>query len=125
MPHLIIETSQDLHIPEPERLMAHIHQALFATGQIKAMNDLKSRYYASGHSLVGDGSTPEHFIMVQLYLLAGRDAATLARLCQTVADTIAQFFDTHLPKAQAQQPLQICVNPVELGAQYTKMNHHI
>ncbi|OBX80662.1 hypothetical protein A9308_03830 [Moraxella atlantae] len=125
MPHLIIETSQNLSIPDPERLMQQIHQALFATGQVKALNDLKSRLYQSKHSLVGDGCTAEHFIMVQLYLMAGRDAATIAHLCQVVADTIAQFFATHLPNNDPQKPLQICVNPVELGAQYTKRNVHI
>lgn len=52
MPHLIIETSQNLSIPDPERLMQQIHQALFATGQVKALNDLKSRLYQSKHSLV-------------------------------------------------------------------------
>lgn len=125
MPHLIIEASQDLHVPNPDRLMAQLHQALFATGQVKAINDLKSRFYHSACSLVGDGCTAEHFIMVQLYLMAGRDAATIAHLCQVVADTIAQFFATHLPNHDSQQPLQICVNPVELGAQYTKRNVHI
>lgn len=120
MPNIIIETSRDDLINKPDNLLARINDALWQSGHFAKKSDIKSRIYTPNHCLIGlaSGGT-DAFIFVHFYLMPGRSGEVIQTLCQTIADAIHQHL-TEFESYQANDDLQICVNPIELSTHYVK-----
>lgn len=121
MPHIIIETSQNLTLSQPDELLADITQSLWQSGEFGTPEQLKARIYTAPHSLVGtEVGTTDAFILVTFYLMKGRDDLTKQALVERIIKAITIHIQEH-EKIDTQGKLQICVNPIELSDTYQKV----
>lgn len=119
MPHIIIETSQNVVLNQPDELLNAINTKLWQTGKFSKKNDIKSRIYHANHSLVGLLPSDEKFISVHFYLMKGRDDATKALLVKVIYEAIDNHI-SQIEKTPTHQSLQITINAMELGESYLK-----
>lgn len=119
MPHIIIETSQNIVFTQPDELLKAVNQNLWQTGQFGKENDIKSRIYHANHSLVGLVPSDEKFISVHFYLMKGRDDSIKALLVKAIYDAIHTHI-SQIEKIPPHQSLQITINAMELGDSYLK-----
>lgn len=119
MPHIIIETSQNIVLNQPTALLKAVNQNLWQTGQFGKPDDIKSRIYTANHSLIGVEANDDKFIAVHFYLMKGRDEPTKAVLVKAIFDAIKEHI-SDIEKIPTHQSLQITINAMELGDSYLK-----
>lgn len=119
MPHIIIETSQNITLKQPEELLKAVNHNLWQTGQFGKETDIKSRLYTANHSLIGMTTSDDSFIAVSFYLMKGRDDAIKSVLTTAILNAIEHHI-THIEKIPTHQSLQITINAVELSDSYVK-----
>lgn len=88
MPHLIVEYSENLFLPQTELLSA-LHHTLLASGQFDEA-DIKIRSLPYAVSLNG-GSPDNGFIHLTLLLLSGRSDAVKQALGEALCQTAARI----------------------------------
>lgn len=120
MPHIIIETSQNLTLSQPDEMLADITQRLWESGEFGTPEQLKARLYSAPHSLIGTQQGDETFIVVTFYLMKGRDDMIKQALVERIVKAITTHIQEH-EKIDTKGKLQICVNPIELDDNYTKV----
>ena len=120
MPHLRIEYSANLAAkPDWRALFADLHGLLQQLAGIATAN-CKSRASCAEHFLIGDGTTAEAFVHLDLQLLEGRSAELLGDIGQAALSCLEQ----HCQAADDAQPLQLTVHVGELVvARYFKSSH--
>lgn len=121
MPHIIIETSQNLKLSQPAEMLGDITQSLWESGEFGEPEQLKARLYPAGYSQVGtQAGTADSFIAVTFYLMKGRDDMIKQALVERIVKAISTHITQH-EKIDTQGKLQICVNPIELDDNYKKV----
>lgn len=124
MPHVIIETSQNLNLTMPNELLADITQKLWESGEFGKPEDIKARLYPAPFSLIGTQQSNQQnsdtFIIVTFYLMKGRDDMVKQALVARIAKALTTHIQDH-EKIDTQGKLQICVNPIELNDNYKKI----
>jgi 5-carboxymethyl-2-hydroxymuconate isomerase len=93
MPHVVVEYSANL---EPRvdipGLLATLHQAMLETG-VAELGALRTRAARREHYVIADGDPANAFVAITLRLGHGRDAATRARVAQSVFDAACAFLE--------------------------------
>ena len=93
MPHVIVEYSASLdQRVDIQGLLRSLHQAMLATG-VAELGALRTRAARREHYVVADGDPANAFVAVTLRLAHGRDAATRARVSQSVFDAACAFLE--------------------------------
>ncbi|WP_019518772.1 5-carboxymethyl-2-hydroxymuconate Delta-isomerase [Faucicola boevrei] len=121
MPHIIIETSQNIQLRQADTLLKKINENLWQTGEFDKSIAIKSRIYKSAHSLIGIQPSEDSFIAVQFCLMSGRDEATKAKLVQQIFDSIVHHVK-HVEQINTAEKLQVTINTTELSPQYFKQS---
>ena len=117
MPHLIIETSENLVLKQPTTLLQAINDNLWQSAQFDKPNAIKSRIYTAEQSLIGLQKSNESFVVVHFYLMAGRDDTTKSALIERIFQSIRHHVKT---VENIAQPVQIFINATELSQNYFK-----
>lgn len=120
MPHVIIETSQNLKLTQPDELLADITQRLWDSEEFGKPEDIKARLYPAPHSLIGTTQGDDAFIVVTFYLMKGRDDMVKQALVGRIVEAITTHLTQH-ERIDTQGKLQICVNPIDLDDNYKKV----
>ncbi|ELA08510.1 5-carboxymethyl-2-hydroxymuconate delta-isomerase [Moraxella macacae 0408225] len=121
MPHIVIETSQDIQLKQPNVLLQAINESLWQTGEFENATAIKSHIRQASHSLVGITTGEDSFISVQFYLMSGRNDTTKADLISRIFDSIVHHVK-HIERLDTAQKLQITINTTELSHQYVKQS---
>lgn len=120
MPHIIIETSQNLKLSQPAEILGDITQKLWESGEFGEPEQLKARLYPAPYSLIGTQQGDDAFIAVTFYLMKGRDDMIKQALVERIVKAISTHITQH-EKIDTQGKLQICVNSIELDDNYKKV----
>lgn len=119
MPHLTIQATPNVIIPDSESLLKALNKALWQSGHFAKPTDIKARMLPLTTFLVGveDDEQAHGFIYVHFKLMAGRDISVREQLATLLVATI----DDKLTAAQSEPAsLQICVEVEEISAVYQK-----
>ena len=99
-----------------DNLLARVNDTLWRSGVWFLQSDIKSRIYYPNHALVGLTDAEMKPLLWRIFIMLGRDDATIQSLAQYIADTIK----AHLQAIRKWVPvgsLQICVNSHALKRQ--------
>lgn len=108
MPHLVIEYTDNLALPDPAAWLSAANAALVASGQfIEA--DIKSRAYPVAAFHIGTEPAARAFVAARLSILSGRSIEVKQDLSQRVLQALQQ----HLPPATGLST-QVSVEVVEI-----------
>lgn len=122
MPQIIIETSPNVTLKEPNRLLASINSAVFATGHFTPQVSIKSRLYQAPFACIGlDIASHNAFISITMYLMPGRDDTIKQQLGQTIISTIKEHINKFESRVHTHDKLQISVNIIDLAPSYQKI----
>lgn len=108
MPHLVIEYTENLALPDPAACLSAVNAALVASGQFEEV-DIKSRAYPVAAFLVGTEHAGRAFVAARLSILSGRSLETKQDLSQRVLRALQQ----HLPSGTGLST-QVSVEVVEI-----------
>lgn len=90
MPHLHLEYTRNLPLPEVDTLLLRLNHALMATGQIPNEADIKSRAVEVQTFRVGTAPGERGFLYAKLALLAGRSPEVKKHLSDALIDVLKQ-----------------------------------
>jgi 5-carboxymethyl-2-hydroxymuconate isomerase len=93
MPHLHLEYTRNLPLPEPETLLLRLNHALMASGQIASESDIKSRAVEVQAFRVGTAPGERGFLFLKLALLSGRSDAVKKQLSDALLEVLKQAAD--------------------------------
>ncbi|THU04441.1 5-carboxymethyl-2-hydroxymuconate Delta-isomerase [Lampropedia puyangensis] len=109
MPQVTLEYTANLPI-QPAKLLTAVNAALFATGQFKLPQDIKSRARALEVFAVGDDLPNQAFVHLQIAVLDGRSIEVRRQIADAGLAALQQAMDWDA------LPLQ-----VQLGAEVKEM----
>lgn len=90
MPHLHLEYTRNVPLPEVDTLLLRLNHALMATGQIAIEGDIKSRAVEVQTFRVGTAPGERGFIYAKLALLAGRSPEVKKQLSDALLEVLKQ-----------------------------------
>jgi 5-carboxymethyl-2-hydroxymuconate isomerase len=108
MPHIILEYSANVVLPDVSQLFSQCHDILSKHLPTK-VTACRSRAIRLEQTYLGDGHTPPGFVLVTVRLLAGRSKAVL----DTTGEALLAFL-TSLFKAQ----------DLSLSIEFVEMTHY-
>jgi 5-carboxymethyl-2-hydroxymuconate isomerase len=108
MPHLVIEYTENLALPDPAACLSTVNAALVASGQFEEV-DIKSRAYAVAAFRIGAAQAGRAFVAARLSILSGRSVETKQDLSQRVLQALQQ----HVPSGTGLST-QVSVEVVEM-----------
>jgi 5-carboxymethyl-2-hydroxymuconate isomerase len=108
MPHLTLEYTRNLNLPDPSAALAALNAAMAGSGLFDEA-DIKSRAIALDNFKIGTAPAPRAFAHVRIALLAGRSAEQR----KTLADAALAALSAIL-QAPAGTELQLSVETVDL-----------
>ena len=115
MPHIHLEYSNNLEL-EPRPLLKALNTALFESGHVSAINDIKSRAVAQEDFVVGLDEHAQHAYMhAKVSLLTGRTVEVQKQISLLLLDVLKQ----HVTASAVE--VQLCVEILEMNkATYSK-----
>ena len=120
MPHIIVQSSPNVIIPDTTQLLQQLTTTLWNTGHFGKPQDIKARMINVTDSFIGidDDQSNEAFVYLQLRLMPGRsDDARRDMADQLLAQLQQQLSD----KQQEAMPIQYAVEVLELSQVYKKI----
>ena len=109
MPHIILEHSDNLPLPEDSKsLLLELHGVLNDIGGI-AIGNCKSRIYTADNFAIGDGTATEGFVHLHIEFVSGRSETIKADISLACLDILKARF---LPLVEF--PVQITVNITDI-----------
>ena len=108
MPHLVIEYTDNLALPDPASCLSTVNAALAASGQFEEA-DIKSRAYPVAAFRIGTEHAGRAFVAARLSILSGRSLETKQDLSQRVLLALQR----HVPPAPGLST-QVSVEVVEI-----------
>lgn len=115
MPHIHLEYSDNLDI-QARPLLKALNNALFATGHVNAINDIKSRAVVQHEYVVGlDDQSNQAYVHAKVSLLTGRSIEVQQQISESLLDVLKKHVSTT-------HELQLCVEMLEMNkATYSKL----
>ncbi|OEY93275.1 5-carboxymethyl-2-hydroxymuconate Delta-isomerase [Acinetobacter qingfengensis] len=121
MPHIIVEQSANLKNIDAIDLLTELNHALFASGSVAHIDEIKSRLRIDDDFVIGSGNHHQAYIHVKIHLLSGRTFEQKQKISECVMQRLKQykFFNAD------QLELQLCVELIEMDREFyikTKLN---
>ena len=115
MPHIHVEYSDNLEI-QARPLLKALNSALFATGYINSIHDIKSRAVIQHEFVVGlDDQSTQAYVHTKVSLLTGRSIAVQKQISTVLLQVLQQHVKSTVD-------LQLCVEIQEMNKQtYSKV----
>lgn len=110
MPHVIVEHSSNIKKLNATNLLTKINQALFATGTIAQLNDIKARLRIDQDFVIGLGNNNQAYIHVKIYLLSGRTPEQKQQISHNVFHVLQEFEDFDAANLE----VQLCVEIIDM-----------
>ena len=96
MPHIIVEKSSNISMPDSaQAVLQKLHETLVATHDSFRMTDIKSRIVTHDDYRVSDGEREQGFIHVQLAILP-RDPEVRKAAAQNLHASVSEIFASSL-----------------------------
>jgi 5-carboxymethyl-2-hydroxymuconate isomerase len=110
MPHCILEASDNL-LDQPDwvGLLREINGTLVATGLFRAA-DIKSRFLRHQVFAIGDGSTDQAFVTLNVQILGGRTDEVMGQLSEALLPVLTRAF----PRTFAQMKCSLTVQITDI-----------
>ena len=109
MPHIHLEYSSNLEDLHPQPVLLGLNQALFATGHVKDVTDIKSRAICHTNYVIGLGDTSQAYVHAKVSLLSGRDLQTKTEISNQLLVALQQLVPKH-----THLTIQFCVEILEM-----------
>lgn len=115
MPHIHVEYSDNLEI-QARPLLKALNSALFATGYINSIHDIKSRAVIQHEFVVGlDDQSTQAYVHTKVSLLTGRSIAVQKQISTVLLQVLQQHVKSTVD-------LQLCVEIQEMNKEtYSKV----